>query len=647
MDGAATSARFNSPQGVARDAAGNLYVADRGNFTVRKISPAGVVTTLAGLAGDRDSVDGVSSAARFSAPYGVAVDGAGSVYVTDAPILATDGSLVRAPAVRRISASGSVSTLSLSFLANPPYVSQFGIALDPAGNLYVSFANKVYKVTPAGAESLLATVDAFVNPYAPPVSPPAPPIRPELMGIAVQADGTVYVSDVQGQVIRRISASGTVSTLAGRQGCFYGFGPTPAGSPCGPYNASAPADGIGDAARFTFPRWIALDAAGDLVVVDNPRTASGNFSDSDPGRVLRKVTAAGVVTTIASGFDGLGGLAIDGQGVQYMSDRANARMLKKLPDQAAAVLAGPSQANGTNMFLNVTTDVQGGVYALERSIDPSFYRSFRLRMVKVSAQGETTALAEGFGGFWLPRGGLAVDQSGNAYSTKAAVTPPSGFVREIESGGSVIKVAPSGTTSALWSTADFVPARVVVDASGTLYVSGYDNGTGAGPTTNATTYVLRLSSTGQVLGQWPYALAGTVNREVPEIALDAGGNLIVATHHVIRRISPAGVVSVLAGVPAVPGSSDGVGDQARFGVISALAVDAAGNIYAADATGATVRKITPTGAVTTVVGKPGSLGILLGDLPASLATPNGLAIDASGFLYISSGQALLRVKLPQ
>jgi sugar lactone lactonase YvrE len=641
---------------MARDAAGNLYVADRGNFTVRKVSPAGVVTTLAGLAGARGSVDGVGSAARFAAPYGVAVDGAGSVYVTDGPILAANGSVITAPSVRKISASGAVSTLPLSFFASQQFVSEFGVALDATGNLYVSLRNRVYKVSPAGAESLLATIDAFVDPLSPPtitpVVTPPPPTQPELVGIAVQADGAVYVADVQGQVIRRISPSGVVSTLAGRQGCTYGFGPTPAGSPCGPYDASAPADGMGDAARFTFPRWIAFDAAGDLLVVDNPRTASGNFSGSDPGRVLRKVTAAGVVTTVASGLDGLGGLVIDGQGVQYMSDLVNARILKKLPDQVTTVLAGPSQASGTNMFLNVATDAQGGVYALQRSIDRGLvptansYTRFGLRLVKISSQGETTALAEGFGGFWLPRGALAVDRSGNAYSTKAAVTPPSGFVREVESGGSIIKVTPSGTTSTLWSTADFVPARVVVDASGTLYVSGYDNGTGFGPTTNATPYVVRLSSTGQVLGQWPYAPAGTVNREVPEIALDTGGNLIVATDNTIRKISPAGVVSVLAGVQAVPGSTDGVGDQARFGVISAVAVDAAGNLYAADATHNTVRKITPAGTVTTLVGKAGSTGILLGDLPASLATPNGLAIDASGFLYISAGQALLRVKLP-
>ena len=82
-DGTGSAARFNNPNGVAVDSAGNVYVADTCNYTIRKITPGGVVSTLAGLAGNRGSADGTGSAARFFSPQGVAVDSAGNVYVAD------------------------------------------------------------------------------------------------------------------------------------------------------------------------------------------------------------------------------------------------------------------------------------------------------------------------------------------------------------------------------------------------------------------------------------------------------------------------------------------------------------------------------------------------------------------------------------
>src|SRR5215470_10182099 len=96
------AARFNSPSGVAVDSAGNVYVADQGNDTIRKVTAAGVVTTLAGTAGITGSADGTGAAARFNAPFGVAVNGAGIVYVADS----------FNQTIRKITAAGVVTTLA-------------------------------------------------------------------------------------------------------------------------------------------------------------------------------------------------------------------------------------------------------------------------------------------------------------------------------------------------------------------------------------------------------------------------------------------------------------------------------------------------------------------------------------------------------
>jgi sugar lactone lactonase YvrE len=101
-DGMGAAARFFSPIGVAVDSAGNVYVADTSNHTIRKITPAGVVTTLAGTANQSGYVDGTGTAARFTSPAGVAVDSTGNLYVADT------GNHI----IRKISASGSVSTVA-------------------------------------------------------------------------------------------------------------------------------------------------------------------------------------------------------------------------------------------------------------------------------------------------------------------------------------------------------------------------------------------------------------------------------------------------------------------------------------------------------------------------------------------------------
>ena len=156
-DGTGSAARFAWPIGVAVDSTGNVYVADNGNDTIRKVTPAGVVTTLAGLAGSSGSADGTGSAARFYGPSGVAVDSAGNVYVADT------GNYT----IRKVTPAGVVTTLAglagtegsadgTGSAARFSYPS--GVAVDSAGNVYVADTgnNTIRKVTPAGVVTTLA-----------------------------------------------------------------------------------------------------------------------------------------------------------------------------------------------------------------------------------------------------------------------------------------------------------------------------------------------------------------------------------------------------------------------------------------------------------------------------------------------------------
>jgi uncharacterized protein (TIGR03437 family) len=246
-------ARFNSPAGVALDNDGNVYVAEQNNHRIRKITSAGMVSTLAG--NTNGYLDATGTSARFNTPNGVAVGvSSGSVYVYVA-----DYNNNR---IRRITSAGVVITVAESFTE---FDSPNDVAVDVSGNVYVScFDNhRIYKINTSGTVSLLA---GSTQGYREGTGAAAQFNNPN--GVAVDAVGNVYVADLDNNRIRRITSDGKVTTLAGS----------------GTYGN---ADGQGTAAQFSEPAGIAIDAAGNVYVAD--------FSNHR----IRRITPSGMVGTLA------------------------------------------------------------------------------------------------------------------------------------------------------------------------------------------------------------------------------------------------------------------------------------------------------------------------------------------------------------
>jgi len=230
-NGTGAAAQFNDPQGVAVDSSGNLYVTDYYNQVIRKITSAGVVTTLAGAAGTAGYANGTGTAALFNGPTGVAVDAGGNVYVGD-----TSNEVIR-----RITPAGVVTTLAgaagtVGYANGTGTAAMFsapeGVAVDTSGNVYVADVNNdvIRKITSAGVVTTLAgapivtvsqtlTGTNTINNYADGVGASAIFYNP--IGVAADANGNVYVADFNNYLIREITPGGVVTTLAG-----YAISPT-------------------------------------------------------------------------------------------------------------------------------------------------------------------------------------------------------------------------------------------------------------------------------------------------------------------------------------------------------------------------------------------------------------------------------------
>ena len=440
-------------------------------------------------------VDGPAAFARFDYTASVAMGPSGQVYVAD----------YGNQAIRVISPQGLVTTLLSGVTPGP-----WALAVSPSGNLLFSSGSAICKLTPGGTLTTLAGSPTQTGSAD---GPGATALFNYPRGLAVDASETTYVADTYNHTVRMITPQGQVTTLAGSPGI------------------ASRADGTGASALFNQPQAIAMGTSGNLLVLDKNN------------RAIRSLTPQGVVTTY---------LPLPGS--------------TSLPLWSwNAMAVGPDGS----LFL-------GG--------DNSVVR--------------------------IPPGGTA--------STLAGIEGKFGLVDGLGA-------------SARFSTV----SGLVVDPSGTVLVADYQNS------------VIRSVTPGGVVSTFAGRRANPSQGAV-NIGVDVYGNTFVpATNNTIQKITPSGVVSTFAGVPGQSGNLDGPATQALFGAAMSTAVDGSGNIYVTDKFNATLRKITPNGEVSTVAGAPGQVGHQDGlGAQARFEGPIGIAVDGQGTVYVTDGDGAIRKMTP-
>lgn len=528
QDGAGSAASFflTSSSRAALDAQGNLIVADTCNHLLRKITPAGVVSTLAGArakpcknydvvtANDATSLDGAGASARFYYPGTVAIDRNGDVLVSEA------GSR----AIRRVTAAGIVTTEKYFTTSEVSSVS--AIAVDKSGVSYVATAGtaqKIWKIQGGAAVFVAGGVSWKTLTALPPDGAGSAASFRSIVALAADSAGNVFVAD--SGLMRKLTPAGVVSTLAG-------------GLERGGIN------GPGSVARLGQITGIAVDAGGNAVISEYDRDD------------VRVVTPAGTVSAFgatpashdyvdgagaAARFNTLVAIAAGPDGTLYTTDAARHVIRKISPAGEVSLFAGIADSKGgVNGAANAATfNVPRGIAVGKDGVvyvaDANGIRKIAAGQVSLLAVGPTFGRAYN----------LAVDMAGYVAVSDGET------VFEVSPAGLVTTLVDSNKAQATLKSLEFyqfIPWGLTYDAARNLYISDYGHAA-----------VYKVSRTGAMS-----VFAGSPGREgdvdgpvgsatlgyytIDSMTIDDGGNLYLCGQGRLRKVSPAGVLST----PVVP-----------------------------------------------------------------------------------------------
>ena len=649
--GPATAAGLAYPQGLALDAAGNVFLADMYAHRVRRVDAAtGIITTVAGggIAGPSGGGayggdGGPATAAGLSRPVGVALDPDGNLFVSDSGNMR----------VRRVdSRSGTITTAMGTGALSPPLdglpataaelLGPAAVAVGADGELFFadSGAGRVGRIDPrtARAEVLAGTGERDEIGRGTFGGDGGPATAAALWGpggVVAGATGNIYISDRYNGRVRKVTG-GVITTVAGG-------------------GSSPPGDGGPATAASLRPQGLAMSPAGDLLVADGPSN-----------RVVRLDSRTGTLTTAAGRGTGDGGpataatllgpysVAVGPSGDVFVADYSGGRVRRVSPSTGSiSTFAGggvedPGDGGPATLAVvwypaSVATDRAGNVY---------FSEGTRVRRVSAetgaitTVAGSSTSATFGDGGPATAAGfaasGIALDAAGNIFiadfvgNRVRKVSAETGIISTVAGSGVRADTGDGGpaTQAALGG-----PQAVAVDALGNLCIGTTQPYGRVRRVSAATGIITTVAGGGSEIADYGPATSVRLGG-VFGMAIDAGGNLYIATPSPSKRVWKVSSVSGLIFTAAGGGSGDD-GDRPTAASLvfpRGVTVDAAGSLYIADYDDRRVRKVdAATGLITTLAGN--RLGPFSGDGgPASMASlqqPTDVAVDPAGNLFVA------------
>jgi sugar lactone lactonase YvrE len=543
--GPATEAPLFHPQYVAVDNGGNVYIAEQNVARVRKVSPNGIITTVAGTGQAGYSGDGGPAAsAQIGTAWGLAADNAGDLYLSD--VMPTRSSSPSATRIRKVSTNGIITTVAGTGMPgysgdggsalNAQLSSPGALAVDSGGNLYIADLFRIRKVSVDGTIATIAGngSQGFTGDGGPAASAQiSGSTGGSGGGLAVASSGDLYIADTLNSRIRTISADGTIQTVAGdgNRCCYSGDG-----------SAAA-------SISLDMPLGVAVDAAGNVYIAN---TGDGSIFRASP---------AGILTAIA-GIGSSPGITGDG---------------------------GPALHAFLNLPVGMTFDSSGNLYVAEAG-------GHRVRKIDAAGTITTVAGTGAQGSNWTFEGSrataaeliwpedVAVDAAGNLY----IADPPASAIRKVTPDGIITTVAGINTGGFSGDGGPAIraqlkePSGVAVDRFGDLYVADTFNFRIRKITPDGTITTVAGSGYGGYLGDGIAATSAGLQYPVG-IRVDAAGNLYLGDETTVRLISPDGIIHTLAG-PAASGT---------FFEAWGVAFNGTGDIYAAGLGGSSVHLLQP------------------------------------------------------
>ncbi|MEO6246293.1 MAG: immunoglobulin domain-containing protein [Opitutaceae bacterium] len=523
-DGTGAAARFNFPVGIAVDSAGNVFISEANNQTIRKITPGGVVTTFAGAALQVGATDGAGSAARFLLPFGVAVDSSDNLYVADS------GNHT----IRKITPAGVVSTLAgtagQSGFTNGTggaarFASPFGIAADASGNVYVADSGNhaIRKITAAGA---VTTVSGTGSPGATDGAVSVARFS-QPRGVAVDASGNLFVADYGNSTLRNITAGGVVSTIAGAAGIV------------GEVNS------VGAAARFYEPLGIVVDGTTVYVAdTSNNLIRRGQPASTAPIPVIsihpfdQEVSVGQAVSfgVVATGTNLTFQWLRSGSPIAGATGSTYTIASAQIADIAAYVVRVSStggSVDSSQANLSVTAPGSGAIVITARPI------SLNVNPGQPATFG-VTATGSGLAYQWFKNGGVISGATASSYSIPSAQTADAAtYLVRLTSGTTVETTSAKltvGGSSGSGISITTQPASRTVDAG------------------QGVTFLVVASGTGALSYQWfkddnviSGATATTFN--IAAVQTTDAGNYTVRVSNGTQNIVSATAVLVVNGPP--------------------------------------------------------------------------------------------------